>query len=165
MNGEYLPVIRSGELFSFFNGEEQDSYFDMVAGASGDSVRPEAMFGTNGWQRRLSLTGANPEQATREFRAQWDSMDFAQRRDALVSQAVSRYYGSMIGQDMADSEMKRTETEASIIGEDPIAALAAADDPVRLSQLWQARLFGQTNDYTAEASAAQLNKEDGRWRR
>lgn len=161
---ETMPVIRSGELFSFYNGEEQDSYFDAVASMPGARVQPEALFGVNGWKRRLAITGADPGEATRVFRSQWDSMDFAQRRDSLVAQAVSRYYGSMIGPDMAEDELGRTGKEAALLSKDPIAALAADGDPVLMSQLWQAKLFGPSSDYVDEAALAQLNKEDGQWR-
>ena len=161
---ETMPVIRSGELFSFYSGEEQDSYFDAVASMPGDRVRPEAMFGTNGWRRRLAATGADPGDAAREFRLQWDSMDFGQRRDSLVAQAVSRYYGSMIGPDVAGEELERTSKEATLLSKDPVAALAAGGDPMLMSQLWQAKLFGEHPDYTGDAALARLNKEDGQWR-
>lgn len=154
-----LPVIRSGDLFTRFSGADQDNYFDAVATMPGTAVQPEALYGTNGWRRRLKATGADPELAAKEFRRQWDSIGFADRRDALVSNAVARFYGTVIGDDIMDVDLKEREAEARMLTRDPVTGILALDDPVELSRQWQEKLFGTRPDYSGVVVSEMMQAE------
>lgn len=154
-----LPVIRSGDLFSRFSGAEQDAYFDTVASSPGHIVQPEALYGTNGWHRRLRAVKASPALAAEEFRRQWDSLDPQSRRELLVSNAVSRYYGYCIGNDIADAETRERESEARVFANDPLVGFASLDDPTALAALWQEKLFGRYDNYSDIAAAESLTTE------
>ena len=67
---DYLPVIRSGDLFTGTSTELRDAYVDTLAMAPADQVAPEAVFGTNGWARMNLEAGADPAVTKRLFDAE-----------------------------------------------------------------------------------------------
>lgn len=136
-----LPLIRSGELFSRFTPEQRDDYFNTIALGQAGEVLPEHVFGTNGWQRRLAETGADPELTARMFAESWDSMDPAARRNLVVGNAISRFYTQGVADAFQDAVIRSLTEEASAVSDDP-SAFAVLDDPVALSQKFQQRFMG-----------------------
>ena len=145
------PLIRSGELFSRFSDDEQADYFAAVSNASAEEVVPEHVFGTNGWQRRLAESGADPELAVAAFRDTWNSMTVDQRRAAVMGNAVARYFARGVADAVSNEATAARRDQGAVVGRNPDIGFLALGNPVACSEEYQRKLFG---DYAVPGPTA-----------
>ena len=129
-----LPIIRSGDLFTKYGPDVQSEYFNTIANSPSDQVLPEHVFGTNGWQRRLAASGADPAVAAQMFAERWDSIPAVQRRNMLEGNAVARKYASGTAKIVADGTFQAKLDAASAISKDPQLGLLAIGNPVGVTE-------------------------------
>ena len=144
-----IELVRSGDLFGMCDSDQRNIYFDSVAACDGNVVPPEAVFGRNGWQRRLAETGADPEDAAFEFERTWDSMPVSVRRDWAYSNALARYakgpgYEDRVGMaavgDMENESLACADWDRS---KATVALNASVAGPVAANRLLFTILFGE----------------------
>lgn len=129
-----LPVIRSGDLFSNYGPDVQSEYFNSVAAADADQVLPEHVFGTNGWQRRLEGSGADPEAANAAFADMWNSMTSVERRNMIEGNAVARRFAGGAARTVADGAFQARLEAAAAISRDPQIGLLSVGSPVGVAE-------------------------------
>lgn len=151
---DYLPVIRSGDLFTGTSTELRDAYFDTLAMAPADQVAPEAVFGTNGWARMNLEAGADPAVTKRLFDAEWEAMDFQARRDLVYGNALDRFHMAGVDEAAGAAEMVGAKRLASALTggrrADMALGMAAADEGVS-APLLADTLFGRDPNAQEEA--------------
>jgi hypothetical protein len=151
---DYLPVIRSGDLFTGTSTELRDAYFDTLAMAPADQVAPEAVFGTNGWVKMNLEAGADPNVTKRLFDAEWEAMDFQTRRDLVYGNALDRFHMAGVDEAAGAAEMIGAKKLASALTggrrADMALGMAAADESVS-APLLANTLFGRDPNAQEEA--------------
>lgn len=108
------PYLRSGVLFGDLDAKRRTDYFRAMSEAGGDVVPPEAVFGTNGWARRLGETQADPGTAEAVFAAAWDDQTPEQRLDWMYSNALDRYVGQNLDVNFAEAS---ADADAAAVSE------------------------------------------------
>ena len=142
-----MTPIRSGILFDQLDSVQRNEYFDALSRADGDVVTPEAVFGTNGWQRRLAESKADPALATAEFAKAWDGMSKEARFDWAYGNALARYVS--VGSDEAfeKAEMGKLKADAAeLVGGDMSRlgeAVVANTDYISANKLLFNTIFGR----------------------
>lgn len=144
----FVPLVRSGELFTKHDEDFRTAYFDQVAAAPAGLVAPEHVFGVNGWRRQVEEAGADPKKAFDMFSAQWGQLPFSARRDLLVGNAVARFYAPGIAEAAANANLAASRDAGAVVSKDPDIGYLVLGDPVKTSEEYQRKLFG---DYVSTA--------------
>lgn len=143
-----MTPIRSGVLFDQLDSVQRNEYFDTLSQADGDVVVPEAVFGTNGWKRRLAEFKADPAVATVEFARAWDGMSPEARFDWAYGNALDRFVGAGSDERFEKAEIDTVKASASeLVGGDQSRlgeAVVADTDYVSANRLLFDTVFGRS---------------------
>lgn len=114
-----MQPIRSGVLFDQLDPAQRNAYFDTLSQADGDVVVPEAVFGHNGWRRRLAEAKADPVFARNEFTKAWNGMSQEARFDWAYGNALDRFVGAGSAERFDKAEIgSATASAAELVGGD-----------------------------------------------
>lgn len=142
---EMLRPIRSSELFSKCDPGRRNRYLDMMASAPPELVPPEAVYGTNGWKRRLFEFGVDPVYARAAFVDSMARKTFSERRDLIFGNALDRFYMSGVDSDIESRSVQSSAALASAVtgGRESSPEYGMAmSDPEVLSGAMASALFG-----------------------
>lgn len=141
----FIPIIRSGEFFTDTDPETQKEYLNLLSIAPASMVDPSAVFGVNGWRRRLGDSGADPALAKRMFDSEWEMMGPEERVQLVYGNMLDRFYTSRHEEDVdAESMSEARKVGAALTGGrgGPAEGYLAQSGPAEAARLLETQMFG-----------------------